>query len=81
MRAGILVQQEVWDFAVSGYRVLPRWLEGRAGLAADLALVTELRDICGRIAELIDLFAQADMVLDHVLHKPLSCDALGFARP
>ena len=67
----------VWDFAVSGYRLLPRWLEARIGLAADLALVTELRDICGRIAELIDLFSEADNVLEATLHEPLSRDALG----
>ena len=53
----------VWDFSVSGYRVLPRWLEARVGLPADLGLVRELRDICGRIAELIDLFAEADIAL------------------
>jgi hypothetical protein len=35
-------------------------------LPADLALVRELRDICGRIAELIDLFAEADIVLERL---------------
>jgi hypothetical protein len=67
----------VWNFAVSGYRLVPRWLEARIGLDADLALVTELRDICGRVAELIDLFAEADNVLEATLHEPLSRDALG----
>ena len=28
------VPQDVWDFAVSGYRVLPRWLAAREGLEA-----------------------------------------------
>jgi hypothetical protein len=37
------------------------------GLPADLALLRELRDICGRIAELIDLFAEADIVLESTL--------------
>lgn len=68
----------VWDFTVSGYRVLPRWLEARIGLAADLALVSELRDICGRIAELVDLFAEADTVLAATLHETLTREALGF---
>lgn len=27
----------VWRFAVSGYRVLPRWIEGRKGLPDDEA--------------------------------------------
>jgi hypothetical protein len=60
---------DVWTFSVSGYRVLPRWLEARVGLQADFALVRELRDICGRIAELIDLFAQADIVLEATLNE------------
>ena len=69
--------QAVWNFSVSGYRLLPRWLEGRIGLPADLGLVRELRDICGRIAELIDLFAEADTVLEATLHDTLTREALG----
>jgi hypothetical protein len=42
--------------------------------------VRELRDICGRIAELIDLFAEADIVLEATLHETLSREALGFGR-
>lgn len=68
----------VWGFAVSGYRVLPRWIEGRVGLPADLAFVRELRDVCGRIAELIDLFAEADIVLAATLQETLTREALGF---
>ena len=70
--------QSVWNFSVSGYRLLPRWLEARIGLQTDLALVSEFRDICGRIAELIDLFANADIVLEAALHQTLSREALGF---
>jgi hypothetical protein len=69
--------QLVWDFSVSGYRVLPRWLEARVGLPADLSVVRELRDICGRIAELIDLFAEADIVLEATLHETMTREALG----
>jgi hypothetical protein len=68
----------IWNFSVSGYRVLPRWLEARIGLPVDLAFVRELRDICGRIAELIDLFAEADNVLDATLRDTLTREALGF---
>lgn len=71
------VPEPVWSFAVSGYRVLPRWLEGRIGLPVDLGLVQELRDICGRIAELIDRFAEADIVLESTLHESLTREALG----
>lgn len=73
------ISQPIWDFAVSGYRLVPRWLEARVGLAADLALVRELRDICGRIAELIDLFARADIVLETTLQETLTREALGLA--
>jgi hypothetical protein len=39
-----------------------------------------LRDICGRIAELIDLFVAADIVLDAALRNTLSREALGIDR-
>jgi hypothetical protein len=68
--------QSVWDFSVSGYRVLPRWLEARIGLPVELNLIRELRDICGRIAELIDLLARADMVLQATLPETLTREAL-----
>jgi hypothetical protein len=71
------IPMAVWSFAVSGYRLLPRWIEGRIGVPADLNLVRELRDICGRIAELIDLFAEADIVLEATLHETLTREALG----
>jgi predicted helicase len=71
------ISQDVWEFAVSGYRVVPRWLQGRIGLPADFALVQEFRDICGRVAELIDLYGQADEALDAALHETLSREALG----
>lgn len=51
-------------------------LEARKGLPADFAFVRELRDICGRIAELIELFAEADRVLDASLRESLSREAL-----
>lgn len=73
------ISQAVWDFAVSGYRVVPRWLDARIGLAADFALVNEFRDICGRVAELIALFEQADVVLDAALDETLSREALDLA--
>jgi predicted helicase len=67
----------VWNFAVSGYRLVSRWLEARIGLPADLALVRELRDICGRIAELIELFTEADIVLEATLQETLTREVLG----
>jgi predicted helicase len=72
------VARDIWDFSVSGYRLLPRWLDARKGLAADHALITQMRDVVGRIAELIDLFARADTLLIQTLPATLTRDALGF---
>jgi len=62
---------------VSGYRLLSRWLDARKGLAADHALITQMRDLVGRIAELIDLFARADTLLGQVLPSTLTSGGLG----
>lgn len=75
------IPESVWSFAVSGYRVLPRWLEARIGLPADLGFVRELRDIGGRIAELIHWFDAADLVLDATLGDTLTRQELGFVDP
>jgi hypothetical protein len=45
----------------------------------DLDLATELRDICGRIAELIDLTAKADKILTKTLENVLGRAAIGLA--
>jgi hypothetical protein len=69
----------VWNFSVSGYRVLPRWLEARIGQPCDFAFVQEFRDICGRIAELIERFAAADRILEATLADSLSREVLDLA--
>ena len=62
----------VWNFSVSGYRLLYRWLDARKGLARRSSrLITALRDLVGRIAELIDLFARADQLLERALRRDL----------
>jgi hypothetical protein len=71
------IPRAVWNFEVSGYRVLPRWLGGRAGLVVDHELLNEFRDLVGRIAELLNLFAQADEVLIRALESTLSNGDLG----
>lgn len=70
--------EEVWAFSVSGYRVLPRWIEGRRGQPANRALLREFRDVAGRIAELIHWFQRADLVLEAVLANTLTREELGF---
>lgn len=67
----------VWDFTVSGYRVLPRWLGARQGLPIDEAFWKEIRDITGRINELIHHFDEADLVLEEALKDSLTRDDLG----
>ena len=71
------VSEAVWSFSVSNYRLLPRWLEARKGLAPDHGFLTDLRDLVGRIGELIDLFDRADHVLTHALTATLGREALG----
>lgn len=71
------VPRAVWDFAVSGYRVLPRWLAAREGQPVDLALVAAIRDLIARIAELLTLFDRADAVLVDALGDTLGRERLG----
>lgn len=73
------IPHAVWDFKVSGYQVVWRWLKGREGLPADLGFVREFRDICARVAELLDLFQKADIVLDDTLNETLTREALSLA--
>lgn len=72
------IPQHVWEFAVSGYRVLPRWIDGRKGQPATLAFIRELRDVALRIHELIHHFAAADLVLADTLAHTLTRAELGF---
>lgn len=74
------IPRDVWDFAVSGYRVVPRWLAARAGMDATAPdFIPQLRDLVGRVGELIDLYLRADSLLVQTLDDPLSRDSLGFA--
>lgn len=74
------VPEAVWRFEVSGYRVLPRWLAARKGLGISQRFIPELRDIVARIAALIDLFDEADTVLDATLADTLTRAALGMGH-
>lgn len=68
----------VWEFSVSGYRVLKRWVEARAGLEGPVYW-PQFRDIAARIHELLHWFDQADLVLEAVLGDTLSREELGLA--
>ncbi len=67
----------VWQFAVSGYRVLKRWAEAREGLPA-AEYWPQFRDVAARINELLHRFDEVDLVLDEVLADTLSREELGF---
>lgn len=69
----------VWDFAVSGYPVLPRWLGARKGMEVTHDFLNEFRDITGRINELIHLFHEADIVLQEAVNHSLTRDDLGLS--
>jgi len=71
------IPEAVWSFSISGYRVLPRWLEAREGLALDYGMTGQIRDIAGRIHELLHWFDQADLVLEATLAHTLTREALG----
>ncbi|MDO1558349.1 N-6 DNA methylase [Brevundimonas sp. 2R-24] len=74
------IPRKVWEFAVSGYRVVPRWLSAREGIDATAAdFIPQLRDLVGRVGELIDLFDKADSLLEQTLSDPLSRESLDFA--
>jgi len=75
------IPQDVWDFEVSGYYVLRRWLAAREGIEIRPNFIPELRDLVGRIGELIDLFVSADSLLVRTLDDPLSRAALGLDAP
>ena len=71
------IPENIWQFAVSGYRLLPRWLSARAGQTVDRAFMKSMRDVAGRIAELIDLFDRADIVLADALVETVTRQKLG----
>lgn len=71
------IPEHIWQFAVSSYRLLPRWLGARAGQTVDRAFMKSMRDVAGRIAELIDLFNRADIVLIDALKKTATRAELG----
>ena len=68
--AGISVR--VWDFAVSGYPVLYRWLRARRGQALNAAMHRSILGLVARIDQLLFLFDEADELLAAALQNPLA---------
>lgn len=71
------ISAAVWAFEVSGYRLMFRWLDARKGLPVDHTMIVAFRDLVGRIAELIDLFGRADILLAQILPSTLTRGGLG----
>ena len=63
------VSQAAWEYQVSGYRVLARWLQQREGLdlAADLDLVDEVRRVVSAVQRSVALAPALDVALRAVL--------------
>lgn len=70
------VSEAAWNFSVSGYPVLHRWLRARAGRRVDAALQREILDVAARIEELLHRFREADPLLDEAIRQALSSDQL-----
>ncbi len=66
------VPARVWDFAVSGYPVLHRWLRARRGQALNAATHRCVLELVARIDHLLYLFDEADACLEAALEAPLS---------
>lgn len=73
------IPRKVWEFSVSGYPVLPRWLAARKDIEVTHDFLAEFRDITGRINELIYRFDEADLVLQEALNDSLTRDQLGLS--
>lgn len=66
------VSEAAWNFSVSGYPVLHRWLRARSGQRVDAALQREILDVVARIEELLHRFREADPVLERAAGQALS---------
>ncbi|MBI4185049.1 MAG: hypothetical protein HY521_13745 [Proteobacteria bacterium] len=69
------VPREVWEFTISDFPVLYRWLAYRSergdhyGQALDALLYRDLLDLIARIAEFLDLRTKADIILERTLES------------
>lgn len=66
------VSEAAWNFNVSGYPVLYRWLRARNGEPVDAVLQREILDVVGRVEELLHRFEAADPLLEQAAAMSLS---------
>lgn len=70
------VSEAAWNFNVSGYPVLHRWLKARTGQRVDASLQREILDIVARVEELLHRFREADNLLELAVEMSLSTSQL-----
>lgn len=70
------VSEAAWNFSVSGYPVLHRWLRARNGQPVDAALQRATLDVVARIEELLQRFRDADPLLEQSIEMSLRSDQL-----
>ena len=75
------VSRRAWEFSVSGYRVLQKWLAAREGQIVDAALQRQILDLFWHVDELLNWFDAADPVLAAAVAHPLTCAELGIPNP
>jgi predicted helicase len=66
------VSERAWQFSISGYPVLYRWLRARNGQEISAALQRAALETVGRIEETLHLFDRADSLLIEALEAPLT---------
>ena len=70
-----------WEFQVSGYPVLYRWLKAREGDALDAAFTQDVLDLVWRLTEMVEVMGRADAVLASARSHPLTRGELNLPQP
>lgn len=66
------VPERAWNFSISGFQVLHKWLSYRKGQTLDKAMQRQLLDVVARISELVDAMEEAEPVLEKTLADPVA---------
>ncbi len=67
------VSEAAWTFAVSGYRILPRWLRDRKGLhlGHEYDVMTEMLAVASAVEATVRLGPRLDRLLEEVVSGPI----------
>ena len=66
------VPGRVWEFTISGYPVLYKWLSARRGQPLNATMHRSILGLVARLNHLMYLFDDADALLEEALEAPLS---------